>query len=152
MKRKFYEQLAVKIENKKSSNSFLNKEKYELGIQEISLLKRGDRKKEPKEYQLLKRYDAVQIGNTVKLIYPITEMSSSIKYYVQKEDIFDVIHDAHLAIGRSGGNRMIKEIQTKYKKLQQRASCFTYVFAFLASKTRKIQKRFGDQTNDIQCN
>ena len=64
MKRKFYEQLDVKIENKKSNNSFLNREKYELLIQEISQLKRGDRKKEPKDYQLLKRYDVVQIGNS----------------------------------------------------------------------------------------
>ena len=30
MKRKFYEQLDVKVENKKSNNSFLNIEKYEL--------------------------------------------------------------------------------------------------------------------------
>ena len=83
MKRKFYEQLDVKIENKKSNNSFLNREKYELLIQEISHLKRGDRKKEPKDYQLLKRYDVVQIGNTVKLIYPVAEGSPSIKYYVK---------------------------------------------------------------------
>ena len=98
MKRKFYEQLDVKIENKKSNNSFLNREMYELLIQEISQLKREDRKKTPKDYQLLKRYDDVPIGNTVKLIYQVAERSSSIKYYVQKEGIFDVIHDAHLAI------------------------------------------------------
>ena len=84
-------------------------------IQAIYQLKRGDRKKEPKDYQLLKRYDVVQIGNTVKLIYS-AEGSSSIKYFVQKEDIFDVIHDAHLAIGH-GRNRMIKETQTKYKNI-----------------------------------
>ena len=42
MKRKFYVQLDVKIENKKSKNSFLNREKYEILIQEISQLKRGD--------------------------------------------------------------------------------------------------------------
>ena len=104
MKRKTYEQLDVKIENKKSSNSFLNRKKYELFIQEISQLKRGDRKKEPKDYQLLKWYDIVQIGNTVKLIYPVAERSSSIKYYVRKEEIFDVIHDAHLAIVHGGRN------------------------------------------------
>ena len=46
MKRKFYEQLDVKIENKKSNNSFLNREKYELLIHKICQLKRGDRKKE----------------------------------------------------------------------------------------------------------
>ena len=50
MKRKFYEQLDVKIKTKKSNNSFLITEKYELLIQEISELKRGDCKKEPKEY------------------------------------------------------------------------------------------------------
>ena len=45
MKRKFYEQVDVKIETKKSNNSFFNREKYELLILEISHLKRGDRKK-----------------------------------------------------------------------------------------------------------
>ena len=74
---------------------------------------------------MLKRYDVVQIGNTVKLIYPVAEGSSLIKYYVQKEDIFDVIHDAHLAIGHGGRNRMIKETQIKYKNILQKAPCFT---------------------------
>ena len=44
-------------------------------------------KKEPRDYQLLKRYDVVQIENTVKLIYSVDEGNSSIKYYVRKEDI-----------------------------------------------------------------
>ena len=90
----------------------MNRKKYELLIQEISQLKRGDRKKELKDYQLLKLYDVVQIGNTVKLIYPVAEGTFSIKCYVQKEDIFDAIHDAHLAIGHGGRNRMIIETQT----------------------------------------
>ena len=63
MKTNFYEQLDAKIENKKSNNSSLKREEYELLIQEISQLKRGDRKKESKDCQLLKRYDVVQIGN-----------------------------------------------------------------------------------------
>ena len=79
MKRKFYEHLDVMIENKKIENSFLNRETHELLIQDISQLKRGDRKKQPKDYQLLKRYDVVQTRNTVKLIYPVAEGSSSIK-------------------------------------------------------------------------
>ena len=66
---------------------------------------------------MLKRYDVVQIGNTVKLIYPVAEGSSSIKHYVQKKDIFDAIHDAHLAIGHGGRNQMIKETDTKYKNI-----------------------------------
>ena len=38
MKTKFYEQIDVKIENKKNNNSFLTREKYELLIQQISQL------------------------------------------------------------------------------------------------------------------
>ena len=103
----------------------MNRKKYELLIQEISQLKRGDHKKEPKDYQLLKWYVVVQIGNTEKLIYPVAEGSLSIKYYVEKEDIFDVIHDAHLAIGHGGRNHKQKKHKQSIKTLQQKASRFT---------------------------
>ena len=69
----------------------MNGEKYKPLIQEIFRLKRGERKKESKDYQLIQRYDVVQIGNTLKLIYPVAKGNSSIKYYVRKEDIFGVI-------------------------------------------------------------
>ena len=141
MKRKFYEQLDVKVEDKKSNNSFFNREKYELLIQEISQLKRGDRKKEPKDYQLSKRYDVVQIGNTVKLIYPVAEGSSSIKYYVQKEDILDVIHDAHLAIGYIGRNRIIKETQTKYKNITAESIMLYLSFCLPCLKISKVPEK-----------
>ena len=95
----------------------MNGEKYESFIQEISQLKRGERKNESRDYHLLKRLDVVQIGKTVKLIYPVAEGNSSIKYYVPKEDIFDVIHDAYLAIRHGGRNLIIKETQTKYKNI-----------------------------------
>ena len=72
---------------------------------------------------MLERYDVVQTGNTVKFIYPVATGRSSIKYYVQKEDISDVSRDVHLAIGLGGQNQMIKEIQTKYKN-KQKESCF----------------------------
>ena len=55
-------------------------EKCESFIQEISQMKWGERKKEPRNYQLLKRYDVIQIGNTVKLIYSVAEGNSSVKY------------------------------------------------------------------------
>ena len=72
MERKFYQQLDTKIENNKKK-SFLNGEKCESTFQEISQLKRRERKKELRDYQLLKRNDVVQIGNMVKLIYSVAE-------------------------------------------------------------------------------
>ena len=82
-------------------------------------LKHGNRKKEPKDNQLLKRYDDVQIGNVEKLIYPVAEGRTSIKYYVQIEDIFNVIHETHVSIGHGGRNRMVKKRVQSTKTSQQ---------------------------------
>ena len=126
---------------KKSNNSSLNKEKYELLIQQISQLKRGDRKKELKDYQLLKRYDIAQILNTVKMIYPAAKGSSLIKYYVQKENIFDVIHDAHLAIGHGGRNLIIKETQTKYQNITAESIMLYLSLCVLCLNNSKFPKK-----------
>ena len=90
---------------------------------------------------MLKRYDVVQIGNTVKLIYPVAEGRSSTKYYVQKEDIFDVIHDAHLAIRHGGRNRMIKETQTKYKIITAESIMLYLRLCVPCLKKPKVQKK-----------
>ena len=74
-----------RLKIKKKNNSFLNGEKYESLIREISQLKRGERTKEPRDYQLLKRYDVVQIRNTVKLIYPAAEGNSSKSIMYEKK-------------------------------------------------------------------
>ena len=47
--------------------------------------------------------------------------------------IFDVTRDAHLAIGHGGRNRMIKEIQTKYKNIT------TESIKFVRSLPQKIE-------------
>ena len=78
---------------------------------------------------------------TVKLIYPVAEGSSSIKYYVQKEDIFDVIHDAHLAIGHGGRNRMIKEAQTKYKNITAESIMLYLILCVSCLKKSKVPKK-----------
>ena len=50
--------------------------------------------------------------------YPgAAEGSTSNKYYVQIEDIFNVIHGAHVSIGHGGRNRMVKETGAKYKNI-----------------------------------
>ena len=100
---------------------------------------------------MLKWYVVFQIGSTIKLIYPVAEGSSSIKYYVQKEDLFDAIHDPHLAIGHGGRNQMTKETQTKVRKHYSREHHALLKFVrSLPQKIESSKKRFGDQTNDIQ--
>ena len=86
---------------------------------------------------MLKRYD----GNTVKLIYPVTEGSSLIKCYVQKEDIFDVIHDTHQAIGHGGRNRMMKETQTKHKDITAESIMFYLSLCVPCLEKSKVSKK-----------
>ena len=73
---------------------------------------------------------------TVKLIYPDAERNSSIKYYVRKENIFDVIHDVQLAIGNSGQNR-IKGNTNKVQKHYSRKH--HALLKFVHSLPQKIQ-------------
>ena len=49
------------------------------------------------------------IQSEVKVFDLLEEGSSSIKQFAQKEDIFDMINDVHLAVGHGGWNRMIKK-------------------------------------------
>ena len=58
-----------------------------------------------------------------------------------------MIHDSHLAIGPGGRNRMIKGMQRKYEKITAESNM---LYLSLCVPKKKLQKRFGDQTDDIQ--
>ena len=111
MKTKSYAKVNEIIRRKNSNNTFFDEEKYRRTIQHVNELKSGQWKKEPLDYQTLKRYDVVRVN---KLIYPVAEGSTSIKYYITNTEIFNILHDAHLPVGHGGRNRMIKELQSKY--------------------------------------
>ena len=74
------------------------------------------------------------------MIYPVVEGSSSIKYYVQRKDIFDVINDTHLAIGHGGRNWMIKETQTKYKNITAKSIMLYLRLCVPCLKKSKVTK------------
>ena len=65
----------------------------------------------------LKRYDVMVVENKSKLIYPVKEGVTAIQCYVSHSELFDILHDAHLAIGHGGRDRMLKAISSKYKNI-----------------------------------
>ena len=119
MKEKFYEIFEKKMEGKGASNQVSTKERYEQLVSDISYIKNGRRKKEARDYSLSKRYDVTQISNIYKLIYPVVEGNTTIRYYVKKKEIFDILNEAHIDTGHGGRNRMYKEVQKKYKDITQ---------------------------------
>ncbi|XP_071051574.1 SCAN domain-containing protein 3-like [Onthophagus taurus] len=61
-----------------------------------------------------------KVNGIEKLIVPMQENDSEVIFYVTQEDLFDVLYDIHLAIGHGGRDRMIKELNKKYKNITQK--------------------------------
>ena len=101
-KEKFYEIFEKRMERKGADNKLFTKKRYEQLVSDINDIKNGRRKKEARDYSLSKRYDVMQISNIDKLIYPVVEGNTTIRYYVTKEEIFDILNEAHIDTGHGG--------------------------------------------------
>ena len=55
----------------------------------------------------------MEVGGIEKLVFPVNGEDQSVQYYVDVEEIFDIINDTHMTIGYGGRSRMIKELQKK---------------------------------------
>jgi hypothetical protein len=67
-------------------------------------------KKTSFQYRRLKSIDVLKIGEVKKLI----ANGETVRYFLQAEEIFDVIESAHVAIGHGGRDRLKKEVSRKY--------------------------------------
>jgi hypothetical protein len=65
-------------------------------------------------YRRFKRYDILNIGGEEKLTVPLSAEKTEILYCVTFDKLFNVIHEAHIAVGHGGTTRMIKELNRKY--------------------------------------
>lgn len=118
MKLRFY----AKLDNEKINvNSFLmNEQKIAELIEEVKARKSSDSKKVPRGYWLNEHYDVINIQGIEKLIVPVTNEEDEIKYYCSKEMLFDVLYDCHTAIGHGGRDRMVTEINRRYKNITRK--------------------------------
>jgi len=73
--------------------------------------------KQTVHYRRLKRFDILSIGGEEKLTVPLSAEKIEILYYVTFDELFNVIHEAHIAVGHGGRTRMIKELNRKYKNV-----------------------------------
>ena len=119
MKETFYEIFEKRMEGKGANNQVFTKERYEQLVSDINDIKNGRRKKQARDYSLSKQYNVMQISNINKIIYPVVEGNTTIRYYVTKEEIFDILNEAHINTGHGGRNRMYKEVLKKYKSITQ---------------------------------
>jgi len=115
MRQKFYNALSDLLKNKREDNkSFLNKEEYMLRLQEVKLAKEKIGKKSAKDYRYIRKYDIITLNGQERLIKSISNNSENVHYYVSNDELFDILHDSHIAIGHGGRDRMVYELKTKY--------------------------------------
>jgi hypothetical protein len=88
----------------------------------------------------LKLYDILNIEGEEKLTVPLSAGKTEILYYVNFDELFNVIHEAHIA-GHGGRTRMIKELNRKYKNVTVE-SIVTYL-RLCEPCQKKKQKKHG---------
>jgi hypothetical protein len=116
MQKRFYDVLRESVNNKKDNNFYLSSERYNsllCGVKEAKSVKG----KQTAHYRQLKRYGILNIGGEEKLTVPLSAEKTEIRYYVTFDELFNVIHEAHIAVDHGGKTLMIKELNRKYKNV-----------------------------------
>ncbi|XP_057571523.1 KRAB-A domain-containing protein 2 isoform X2 [Hippopotamus amphibius kiboko] len=113
MREKFLISVTKLVESKSYNSKVFSKEKYFQTIKEVKEAKEKG-KKSSRDYRRAAKYDVISVQGTEKLIEATHGERARIRYYVHKEELFDILHDTHLNIGHGGRTRMLKELQGKY--------------------------------------
>lgn len=114
MEQSFQEKITALLAKKRSDNSyFISNAEYLNTVAEIKETKLKQ-KKDKKDYRRLGRFDVLTVGETEKLIHPLSDADPTVRYYVATEELYSVLHETHLAIGHGGRNRMVQELKLKY--------------------------------------
>lgn len=105
----FLEQI-LRLESEKDSHYMaMTREVYNSILAEVEHAKSA-LKKTPVHHRRLKRFNVLKICETKILV----SRSEPQKYYLPVEEIFDVIEDAHVALGHGGRDRVKNETSKKY--------------------------------------
>lgn len=118
LKQRFYEVFNELVSSKSANSFYFNNEQYQEMLESVKLAKNA-KTKSTLQYRRLKRFDICSVRGIEKLIARVSSGESSIKYYVTNDEMFDILHDAHLAIGHGGKHRMESECKKKYKNITQ---------------------------------
>lgn len=137
------------LKMKKENCKILTKEKYVELLHKVKISKLKATGKQTIDYRRLKIYDVLKVGDSEKLIYPISKENPNVKFYVHTEELFYVIHEAHLVIGHGGRNRMMKELRAKYRNVTiEEVMIYLNLCEYCLKKNGKYREKLGG-TNDI---
>ncbi|KAK7605083.1 hypothetical protein V9T40_006941 [Parthenolecanium corni] len=102
----------------KSNSALMSRERYENLIRDVKKVK-DQGKKAPYDYWLTKHYDVLKMQGVDKLIYPLTGDAEDIRFYISVDELFDVLCSIHQSVGHGGREKMMYEINRRYKNVTQ---------------------------------
>ncbi|XP_050056256.1 KRAB-A domain-containing protein 2-like [Aphis gossypii] len=76
-----------------------------------------------------------------QLIVPLKPGDTKIIYFVKNEDLFDIIHDAHIKTGHGRRTRVISELQTKYKNITYESVTLFLSLCVQCQRKQKVPKK-----------
>lgn len=106
-------ELKLKEITKSECSNLISDTRYDELIKEVEQAKVNSTKT-TSEYRRLNRFDVLTIGESKKLIVPPSKTNGDIIYFVKFNEMFDILHMAHINCGR---NRMEHSIKQKYKNI-----------------------------------
>ncbi|CAM4848069.1 unnamed protein product [Rotaria magnacalcarata] len=117
----FYKEISS-YKNNSSNNPLFSTERYDQTIESIvnaKLKTPGGRNTQ--EMHFLKTYDVIDFGGKLKLTKKDDEFSDGIiKYFVQLDELYDVIKEAHVLIGHRGIANTLKELKKRFVNITEK--------------------------------
>lgn len=98
-------------------------------------------KKHGDDYRILLRFDTVHSNGSDRLIKPIGE-DKKLRFYVSKEDLFEVINEIHVSSGHGGRNRTKYDANEKYANITKEA-IMVYLPLCAVCQKKSSNKRKG---------
>lgn len=112
--RQLFDQRIQELASKKSAsyNQYLSEEQYNKYLEEVRAAKLS--RKTTKDRRRIHRFDIATISGQDKLIAPMNHPDDPIKFFAKTTELYDILYEAHDAVGHGGRNRMLPICQEKY--------------------------------------
>ncbi|CAG5058564.1 unnamed protein product [Parnassius apollo] len=129
-----------------SSNPLLTPTQYASLIERVNLA-RNNFKKTSADYRLLKRYETVKTPSGEKLIFAKCSSPGKRQYFVNTDEIYDIVRLIHSKLNHARLRRMMDEIKKKYKNIT--GQIVTVYLSLCKTCKDKDSRRKLDITNDV---
>ena len=117
----FLERWLSSFDAKKKNLTSLSAERYSEFLDLVKVARSKQVQKSSSEYNAVKRFDILTIGDVEKLIKKRNTEADPILYFVTNEELYDKMQEVHIQQGHGGINKMLAHLKKRYANITQEA-------------------------------